>query len=154
MANTRLLTNQVEDYIRTELARQFGQPFQKQFLPISQRLDGSQAMHEFDAVSADGTIVAGIKSASGKTGGGRRPAGKIASAYQELYFLSLVRAERRILVLTAPDFYEILRKDCDGKLAAGLELMLIELPPLLKAQVQVVQTIAREEMATGKKVLS
>lgn len=149
MADTRVLKNQVEPYVRKQLEEKFGQPFAKQFLPVGQRADGSQATHEFDAVSIDGRIVAGIKSSSGKTSGGRRPSGKIAAAYKELYFLSLVKAERRILVLTDPEFYRILESDCDGKLATGLELMLIPLPPELEKRVQAMREVASQEMSTA-----
>jgi len=147
MANTRFLKSEVERCVREQLKEKFGQPFDKRFLPVGQCADGSPATHEFDAVSADGRIVVGIKSSSGKTSGGRHPSGKIAAAYKELYFLSLMKAERRILALTDQEFYRILESECDGKLAPGLELMLIPLPPELAAQVQVVQEAASQEMS-------
>ena len=149
MADTRVLKRQVEPYVRRQLEQQFGQSFEKESLPVGRRADGSQATHEFDAVSADGRIVAGIKSSSGKTRGGRRPSGKIASAYKELYFLSLAKAKRRILVLTDPEFYWILQNDTDGRLALGLELMLIPLPPELDKKVKEVQKEASHEMSGG-----
>jgi hypothetical protein len=149
MADTRLLTNQVEEYVRTELARQFGRRFEKKALVLSQRSDGSDATHEFDAVSEDGRIVAAIKSSSGKTSGGRLPSGKIAAAYKDLYFLSLARAERRFLVLTDPEFHAIFIGNCDGKLAAGIEVLLIPLPADLKEQVQAVHRGASKEMSGG-----
>ncbi len=149
MADTRVLKNQVEAYVRSELARRFGQPFTKQVLVVGQRSDGSDATREFDAVSADGHIVAGIKSSSGKTSGGSHPSGKVATAYQELYFLSLAQAERRILVLTDPEFHEIFKRHSDGRLAHGLELLLIPLPPELKEQAQKVHGEASQEMSGG-----
>jgi hypothetical protein len=91
----------------------------------------------------------GIKSSSGKISGGKYPSGKVASAYQELYFLSLVKAERRILVLTNPEFYEIFQSRSDGRLAPGLELMLVSLPPELREEAQTVQQEASQEMAAG-----
>jgi hypothetical protein len=142
-----VLKRQIEPYVRKQLEQEFGQSFEKQFLPIGRRADGSQATHEFDAVSADGRIVVGIKSSSGKTRGGKRPSGKIAGAYKELYFLSLVNAERRILVLTDPEFYRIFQSDCDGKLATGLELILIPLPPELEKRVQAMREAASQEMS-------
>ncbi len=147
MADTRVLKLKVEPFVRERLEAEFGQPFSQQFLPIGTRADGSEAMHEFDAVSADRRIVAGIKSSSGRTSGGRRPSGKIAAAYKELYLLSLVDADRRILVLTDPEFHEIMVSDCDGKLAPGLELMFMGLPPELKVQVQAVHGAASQEMS-------
>jgi hypothetical protein len=149
VADTRLLKNQVERYVRGALEKEFGQQFTTQVLIVGKRSDGFPASHEFDAVSADGRIVAGIKSSSGKTSSGRRPSGKIAAAYKELYFLSLVDAERRILVLTDPEFYKIMENDCDGRLAPGLELMLIPLSLELASQVQTVHKTASQEMSAG-----
>jgi hypothetical protein len=149
MADTRILKKQVEPYVRKTLAERFGQPFEKRFLPVGQRADGSQAMHEFDAVSADGRIVAGIKSSSGKTSGGRHPSGKVAAAYKELYFLSLAKADRRILVLTNREFHEIFQRNSDGKLADGLELMLVSLSSELEERVQNTQKAASQEMGTS-----
>jgi hypothetical protein len=53
------------------LEQQEGQPFSKRVLPLAP--GGS---HEFDAVSADGMIVASIKSAGGRTSGGKFPGGQ------------------------------------------------------------------------------
>lgn len=149
MAQTQFLTRNVEEYVRQELERQFGQPFGKLHMPIDQRSDGLPATHEFDAVSADGQIVADIKSSTGKTSSGKYPSGKVAVAYKDLYFLSLVKAKRRILVLTDPDFYEIFESNSDGKLMPGLELMLVPLPPELQRQAQLVHQAASQEMSGG-----
>ena len=147
MANTQALKNQVEVYVREKLEQEFCQSFRKQKLPVGLKKDGSEAMHEFDAVSEDRSIVVGIKSSSGKTSGGRFPSGKVAAAYQELYFLSLSKAERRILLLTDPEFYEIFKKHSDGKIVPGLELMLVPLSPELGRQAQIVQQAASREMS-------
>ncbi len=147
MANTQTLKNQVEVYVRDRLEVKYSQPFTKRKLPVGHKQDGSAAMHEFDAVSADGSIVVGIKSSSGRTSGGRYPSGKVATAYQELYFLSLAKAERRILVLTNPELHKIFRKRSDGKVAPGLKLKLISLPPELEKQAQAVQRAASQEMS-------
>jgi hypothetical protein len=104
-------------------------------------------MHEFDAVSADLRTIAGINSSSDKTSGGRRPSGRIATACKKLCFLSLVDADHRILVLADSGVHRIMMSECDGKLASGLELMLIELPPKLKEQVQTVHKAASQEMS-------
>ena len=147
MANTQVLTNQVESYVRSKLKVKYGQPFTKRELPVGQKQDGSPATHEFDAVSADGRTVVGIKSSSGKTSGGRFPSGKVAAAYQEPYFLSLAQAERRILVLTNPEFHKIFSRHSDGKVAPGLKLKLIPLSPELGEQAQAVQRAASQEMS-------
>ncbi len=110
------------------LPRLFNQRFKKELLPIGWKSDGSTAKHEFDAVSQDQTIVASVKASSGRTHGGRNPAGKISTANAELLFLSLVRAPRRILVLTDPHFFAIFRKQSDGKVPPGVQVLRIQLP--------------------------
>jgi hypothetical protein len=80
MANTRLLTVQVEEFVRMTLEQQEGQSFSKRVLPLA-----SGGSHEFDAVSADGMIVASIKSAGGRTSSGKFPGGKVNAATAELY---------------------------------------------------------------------
>jgi hypothetical protein len=89
MANTHLLKAHVEPYVRQWLSEQYSQPFTAQFLELA----GCCGVHEFDAVSADGKIICGIKSSSGLTSRGKNPSGKIAGAYQELYFLASVELD-------------------------------------------------------------
>jgi len=57
--------------------------------------------HEFDAVSDDLSIVPAIKAAGGRTASARIPSGKIKNAEAELYYLTLVPAEVRLLVLAS-----------------------------------------------------
>jgi hypothetical protein len=97
VANTRYLRTVVEDYVRGALHDEYGKDFAPKFLRL---LPGGR--HEFDAVSEDGTVVASVKSASGLTSGGRVPSGKLKDCIAELYFLSLVEARERLLVLTTP----------------------------------------------------
>src|SRR3990172_11746299 len=96
MANTNYL-KEIESWVRDNwLHKQFpGYQFDKRFLELT-----TGGKHEFDAVSKDISIVASIKTHSWTTSGGKRPAGKIAQLYQELYFLNLVEAKKKCLVLT------------------------------------------------------
>ena len=63
----------------------------------------SPGSHEFDAVSDYDSIVAAIKGHSYMTSGGKLPSGKFDSLYRELYFLSLVKADKKLLVFTNED---------------------------------------------------
>ena len=119
MANTHLLKARVEPYVRERLSERFSQTFSSVFLPLA----GCCGSHEFDAVSADGRIVCGIKSSSGVTSGGKIPSGKIAGAYQELYFLASVDADKRFLVLTDEEFYELLARNMGEKLSREIQLL-------------------------------
>jgi len=141
MANTRLLTEEVENFVREALARNYGQPFGKRVLPLP-----PGGRHEFDAVSADGLVVASVKSSSGRTASGRHPAGKVNAAVAELYFLSLIPAPTRLLILTTPEFHDIFIRTLAGKIASGIQIVLIELPASLQQRVNDVQQQASLEV--------
>lgn len=145
MANTTLMKTLVEPFVREQLEHEYGQPFSQRFLPLP-----GGGLHEFDAVSDDGTVVTSIKSNSGLTSGGRRPGGKILACYAELYYLAQVDSPSRHLVLTNPDFFEIFERDSRGKLVPGVSLKLIALPVALQSQVTEITAAASREMAGGK----
>jgi hypothetical protein len=130
----------VEGYVREQLTHEFEQPFASRFLTL---VPGGR--HEFDAVSADGRIVVSIKSASGLTAGGRVPSGKIKDCLAELYYLSLVEAPVRRLVLTTPAFFQLFARTTVGAVAAGLQVVCVPLPGTIQAEVdKVVEEASRE----------
>ena len=140
VANTSYLRREVEPYIRGRLAEEFSQPFSAQVLLL--RPGGR---HEFDAVASDRTVVASIKAASGLTSGGRIPDGKIKNCLAELYYLSLVDAPVRRLVLTTPVFYDIFVRKSVGAIADGIEVVCVPLPAAMQQMVdQVVRAASRE----------
>jgi len=145
MANTTFLKKTVEHYVRERLQEKFGQPFSSKFLRLTRVQDRAHT-HEFDAVSKDGTIVCSIKTASWKTGGGKRGSGKIQGAYAEVYFLDHVDAEQKYLVLTDAEFYENLNRNLQGRLAPGINLMSCELPEDLKKEVDKIRVTSRGEL--------
>lgn len=132
----------VEPYVRQQLQAEYGQTFTQQFL----NLPGG-GRHEFDAVSEDRSIVTSIKSHSGLTSGGKRPAGKILACYAEFYYLLQIDAPSRILVLTNPEFHDIFERDSRGKLAPELEIMLVTLPKDIQQEIKGVAHAASVEMA-------
>lgn len=145
MANTTFLKHTVENFVRDFLQEKFGQPFSSEFLPLT-RVQGQAHTHEFDAVSEDGKIVCSIKTASWKTVGGKRGSGKIQGAYAEIYFLDHVDAEQKYLVLTDSEFYANLRRNLQGRLAPGIDLMNCELPSNLKSEVDKIRITSRGEL--------
>ena len=78
----------------------------------------------------------------------RKGPGKIQGAYAELYFLSLVEAERKYLVLTDPEFFENLKRDAQGKLPANIDLLHCELPEDLKREVSEIRIKSRRELTS------
>lgn len=141
MANTRYLTTIVEDHVRSVLAEHHGVPFEKRRMTLS-----TGGLHEFDAVAVDGSVVASVKSASGLTSGGNIPSAKIKDYVAELYFLSLVTAPVRLLVLTTPAFHTIFLRSMTGRIAPGVEVVCEPLPVAVQAEVEIVQRLASEEI--------
>lgn len=141
MADTSYLRREVENYVRARLAEEFGQPFKAEFLPLR-----SRGRHEFDAVASDRTVVASVKSASGLTAGGRIPSGKIKDCLAELYYLSLVDAPCRRLVLTTPGFFDIFMRAATGAIADGIEVVCVPLPADIQEKVDLVVREASREV--------
>jgi len=146
MANTNELKERIEPYVQVKLFERFGVPFSKKMLPLA----GCTGEHEFDAVSLDGKIAASIKSSSGRTSGGSNPAGKFHAAFEELYFLNLVRAEKKLLVLTNKDFYYLFKKKSGGRVAPGLELWYCPLTAELEELTRKISADASDEIDRGK----
>lgn len=142
MANTQYYKTHVEPYVRAELERRHRVKFASKVLTLT-----TGGSHEFDAVAEDGSIVASIKSLSAKTGGGNRPDAKYKNCLAELYFLSLVTASRRILVLTTPEWHTMFVRYIDGRLAHGLEIELVKLSSDLQLEVEKIKTLASEEVS-------
>ena len=128
MADTSYIKKEVEPWVRNWLTRQFPEHrFDRRHLVLTCITQEKPGSHEFDAVSEDGTVVAAIKGHSWKTSGGNLPAAKYASMYQELYFLTLVKADRRFLILTNEEMYSDFQNRSKGKIADGIELMFCQL---------------------------
>jgi hypothetical protein len=142
MANTSYLRYTVEPWVREQLAEKYGRSFSANVLGLT-----PGGTHEFDAVSDDGQIVVSIKANSGLTSGGNHPTGKVATCLNEVYFLTLVSASTRLLVLTNPEFYDIFTRVTAGQIAEGVRVELLPLPPDMQSLVDGVTRLASEEMS-------
>ena len=112
----------IEDQVRAKLEEEFGPPFGPKELVVGYK-DDEAAMHEFDAVSGDESIVAEIKSGTWPTTGGNAPSAKIAGAYMDIYFLTRLGPRRKkLLILTDQQFFEQFKSISDGKLPCDVEL--------------------------------
>jgi hypothetical protein len=149
MADTTILKSKVEDCVRTWLEERFWQQFLKLFLPLSGVQGRSPRIHEFDAVSKDASIVCGIRTASWKTAGGKRGSGKVQGAYAKLYFLSLVEAKERYLVLTDPEFFRCFSEETEGRLVTGVSLLYCPLPEDLCTEIESVRAASRAELGSN-----
>lgn len=147
MTRTTELRTRVEPFVRKWLEDSYpGHTFTEKPLPLRRKRDGTYAVHQFDAVAEDNSIVASIKSHSWLTSGGKRPAGKIGEIYQSLYLLSLVDARTKLLVLTDRETYEGFSIVSDGKIADDIEVRLCRLSPELELVVRHMHEHASKEM--------
>lgn len=147
MAKTTDL-REVELFARRQLRRDYpSHNFGEKALSLRKKRDGNYAVHKFDAVSEDNTIVASIKSHSWLTSGGNLPSGKIGQIYQSLYFLSLVEARTKLLILTDREAYDGFLAVSDGKIAEGIDIKFYQLPPELQLLVKDVHRKASQEMS-------
>jgi hypothetical protein len=142
VANTSYLRYNVEPWVRDRLADRYGQ----RFAPVVLRL-APGGTHEFDAVSDDRRIVVSIKANSGLTSGGNHPTGKVATCLNEVYFLSLVDADVRLLVLTNPGFHAIFARTTAGQIAPGIGVELLPLPSDMQRNVDGITELASREMS-------
>jgi hypothetical protein len=141
VANTSYLRYSVEPWVRDRLQERYGQSFTSTVLEL--RTGGRR---EFDAVSEDGKVVASVKTHSGLTSGGKNPSGKISSALLEVYFLTLVEADIRVLILTNPSFFSIFDLRTRGQIAPNVQVEHLPLPPDMQAIVDGITGVASTEM--------
>lgn len=145
MANTNALKTLAEPYVRRWCSSKYGiefEDFEKEIRLVT------GGVHRFDAVSRDGSVVAGIKTSTLRDNG-QVSAGVIKSTFTELYFLSLIKANTKLMILTDKGYYEYFRRISEGKIAQGVEIIHCPLSKEIKEQIYVVHDNCRREI--GKK---
>ena len=146
MADTRVQL-QAEDWVRCEwLPRQFNQQFRRERLRLS-----AGGVFDFDAVSADDTIVANISTSSGVTAGSKNPAAKIQKLRADMLFLLMIQVKKRLIILTEKDMYELCRKEkVNGRVPDEIDFLLAELPVALAAALKEAKKKASNEVSPGR----
>lgn len=91
-------------------------------------------------------VLATITNHSALTSGGKKPVGKIKSAIADLYWLSVVDAPVRFLVLTNRDVLSMLEAELKGALVEHFSPVHIALPDERAKSVAGVSRAASEEM--------
>jgi hypothetical protein len=146
MADTRVQL-EVEDWVRQNwMPKQFGQDFRRERLRLT-----SGGVFDFDAVSADNSAVATISTSVGVTSGGKHPTGKVMKLRSDMLFLLLTEAKRRVIVLTAPDMYQLcLREKEGGRVPSSIEFALAPIPAQLQERLRHAQSAASREVRPGQ----
>lgn len=146
VADTNFIKTEVEPFVREQLSQAYNRVFKAEATKLKLTTNGE---HEFDAVSQDGAVVASIKSHSGKTKSGRIASGGVLACIAELYYLSLLEAEQRILVLTDEAMYSHLTKSIVEKqrLAPGVRIEFIRLSEQLQERMASFKPLAQAEVS-------
>ncbi|MFZ2310415.1 MAG: hypothetical protein WAW11_02635 [Patescibacteria group bacterium] len=142
MANTKILSQLIEPYIRECLSQKMGLDFYARDTELVLNTGGK---HKFDIVSLDKSIIGDIKShqtrENGNVGIGVRK-----SVYFDIYMLSLVEAKQKMLILTDKDFYKFFKRISSGKVPSDVEILLMELPADIKLEAKKVHDLASREI--------
>lgn len=102
---------------------------------------------EFDAVSAEANVVANISTASAYTHRGAVSAGSRSKIRADCLMLSLVNAERRMLLLTELSMFQLSSKEqLAGRLPLDIEIVLVELPSEMRVELEQARGVASKEV--------
>ncbi len=112
----------------------------------------SGGVFDFDAVSQDRKIAAAISTSGGRTASGRHAVGKLLKLRSDMLFLLLAREpERRLIVLTEPDMYEVCLKEKEGgRVPQQIEFILADLPDVLRKKLAYAREKASKEVSPGR----
>ncbi|SRR6266446_7795743 len=141
MADTRIQL-EVEDWVRRNwMPAQFGAKFSRERLRVR-----SGGVFDFDAVSEDHSIVATISTSGSKTSSGKNAVGKILKLRSDMLFLTMVEAERRVVVLTERDMLDQCQKESEGgRVPKEIEFVCSTIPEELRTRL-----IAARGKASGE----
>lgn len=124
------------------MPKELGQQFFRERLKLT-----SGGVFDFDAVNADRSIVANISTSSSRMSSGKPAVGKMMKIRSDIYFLLLVDAKRRLVVLTEKDMYDqCLGEARNGRVPASIEFHYAELPEHLASSLKVAKQSASDEV--------
>jgi hypothetical protein len=142
MANTNVLKIIAEPYVRSWCSSRYGIEFEDCEKELRLITGG---IHRFDVVAKDGSVVAGVKTSALRDDGGVS-GGVIKSTFAELYFLSIVKAAVKLMILTDKDYCEHFRRISKGKVAEGIEIIHCPLPKEIEENIAAVHQNCRKEI--------
>ena len=106
----------------------------------------SGGVFDFDAVSEDHSVVATISTSGCKTSGGKHAVGKLLKLRSDMLFLTMVEANRRLIILTERDMFEHCEKDAaGGRVPPEIEFACAIIPDELRARLVAARLKASEE---------
>lgn len=146
MADSRIQL-EIEKWIRDNF---LPQKYHQQFTPRRLQLN-TEGFFDFDAVSADDTIVANISTSSYKTSGGKNGSGKIQKIRSDMLFLLMVPAKKRLIVFSEEDMFDYFMKEKQkGRVPNEVELIYSPIPENLRSYLLDAKKIAAHEVSPMK----
>ena len=129
--------------VENGMPKMFEQPFSKERVKL--RSGGS---FEFDAVSADKTLVANISTSGARTASGKHAVGKKMKLRPDIYFLLLTEASRKLIILCEADMHALCKREYDaGRIPKEIEFFHVALPATLASKLVVARKISSEEVS-------
>jgi hypothetical protein len=130
VADTRIQL-EVEDWVRRNWMRShFGMAFSRERLALR-----SGGVFDFDAVNEDQSVVATISTSGSKTSGGKYAVGKILKLRSDMLFLTMVEAQRRVIILTERDMCDQCEKEAaGGRVPPEIEFACANIPDELRTR--------------------
>jgi hypothetical protein len=125
------------------MSQQFGQRFHRDRVRLT-----SGGVFDFDAVSADGQIVASISTSSAQTSGAKRGSGKLMKLRSDMLFLLLAAPTRPLMILTERDMFELCENEKKaGRVPQNIEFHCASLPPHLAAKLKGAKKLSSDEVS-------
>jgi hypothetical protein len=103
------------------IRRDFLKKREERTLVVGRRSNGEEIKHEFDLVSDDKSIVGEVK--SDKYTEKHHANTRLPRILGACRFLELIKAERKILVLTNKTMHQKIRSDLDGLIKSDIEII-------------------------------
>ena len=144
MADTTKIAKLVEPPVRKWLAKEYGRgPYREKKLMLTSEKEVS-----FDAVSADGSVVASILSNRALTGTGHMNSGGLHKAETDFWRLAAIKGtkvRRKLMVFTDRDFRDSVERRLGNPGALCVQTEFFELPAPVRKEVECVLDKARDE---------
>ncbi|HWA92535.1 MAG TPA: hypothetical protein VG889_21065 [Rhizomicrobium sp.] len=143
MADTRVQL-EVEDSVRDDWMRgRYGTEFHRKRVRLN-----AGGVFDFDAVSADLSIVAAISTSGGKTRAGKLAVGKLMKLRSDMLFLTMIEKPcKKLLVLTDRSMLTVCEKEREGgRVPVGIEFVLAEIPVELERRLAKARQAASDEV--------
>lgn len=143
MANTSVQA-EVGDWVRKHwMPEIFGMPFDRESVQLT-----SGGVFEFGAVSSDRSIVASISTSGASTASGKRAVGKLQKIRSDMLFLLLAISEKRFIVLTELDMYELCQSELErGRVPPEIEFHRVTIPAELNTRLIASRRRASKEVS-------